>query len=167
MIQTKPSFVSSDSSQGDSLLSTFLFQYTSRLHVSTWLLVYAMGSKKRNSVPANPEASRSPKRWNSEFFKNRHKLGKIHDRPFIEFLKDLQVQRSTLDAFLQNSEISGNSWEVEQVRKFFRVSQSFPEARVWVEDRSKTNEYGNATSSKWLNSKELEQALSSKVSSAH
>ena len=97
-----------------------------------------MGKHKNKHLATDLLApSQSVKRWNPEFFKNRRKEGQINDRLFVEALTSMKVQRSMLDVFLQNSEYLGSSWEAEQVRKFFRDTQCFPTARLWLDLRSK------------------------------
>jgi hypothetical protein len=120
--------------------------------------------KNRCLTTTTTDVSHSAKRWNPEFFKDRRKDGKISDRPFVEALEHIRVQRSNLDVFLQNSELSGSSWEVEQVRKFFREAKSFPEAKLWLDHRSKTTT-PSQSQPRWLTSKELQDVLVQQVSS--
>lgn len=54
----------------------------------------------------------------------------IRETLFVEGLKQNDVQRGLQDAFLQDTEISGSSWEVEQVQKFFRTGGTIPDART-------------------------------------
>lgn len=81
---------------------------------------------------------------------------------FTDSLEQNDVQRDLQEAFLQDTEISGSSWEVEQVRKFFRAAGSIPDAKVWMDFRVK----GVDTSqhqSRWLRSNYLGDIMNQQV----
>lgn len=123
-----------------------------------------MGKHKNKHLATDLLApSQSVKRWNPEFFKNRRKEGQINDRLFVEALTSMKVQRSMLDVFLQNSEYLGSSWEAEQVRKFFRDTQCFPTARLWLDLRSKFAAV-KEVQSKWMTLGEMRNTLMQQVS---
>ena len=89
------------------------------------------------------------KSWNSKFSKKQWENHVSRETLFIESLEQNNVQLSLQETFLQDAEISGSSWEVEQVRKFFRAARTIPGAKVWMDFRVKgvdTNEH----QSRWL-----------------
>ncbi|KAF1360251.1 hypothetical protein EJ07DRAFT_177570 [Lizonia empirigonia] len=98
------------------------------------------------------------KSWNPDFLKNRRKNGKLDDRPFVGSLNHVNVQRKLLDIFLQTSEISGPSWDVERVRKFFRTAKRVEDAKLWVDYRVKDPSTANCQP-RWLLSSELPEVL--------
>lgn len=102
------------------------------------------------------------KRWNPEFFK-KPKRTRSNDPLFIEVLEDIRVERHLQDAFLQNTEASGSSWEVEQVQKFFREARNDPAARLWRDYRVKGIKF-TKSQSRWHLSEALPSIMTQEVS---
>ena len=94
------------------------------------------------------------KRWNAEFFSQHRKNRTSCETLFVEGLEQNDVCRTLQDAFLQDSEISGPSWEVEQVQKFFREAGAIPDAKIWIDLRVRGIETGEFQS-RWLESSDL------------
>lgn len=94
----------------------------------------------------NPNSAHQVGKWSTVFsIRDRKK----HDRPFLECLLERKVKRKPLDSFLQDTENSVPSREVEEVKKFFRDNpDDIPEgdmsqphlARAWVDYRRKLTE---------------------------
>ncbi|KAJ8113689.1 hypothetical protein OPT61_g4233 [Boeremia exigua] len=85
-------------------------------------------------------------------------IGAIPDPLFIESLEQIDVQRELQDAFLSVSEISGSSWEVERVQKFFREARTVSDANMWIDFRQKDTE-ARHHHSRWIASNQLAEAV--------
>ncbi|OAL49227.1 hypothetical protein IQ07DRAFT_588560 [Pyrenochaeta sp. DS3sAY3a] len=90
----------------------------------------------------NPDGGQQLRKWSPVFsMRNR----KEHDRPFHACLQESKVKRKLLYSFLQDTEFSVPSWEVEEVRKFFEGSPSGDSSqpqleRAWIDYRRKLAE---------------------------
>jgi hypothetical protein len=112
---------------------------------------------RRNKNPAS-EDGQPAKRWNPIFSTNR----KGRDRPFIETFEELNEKRKLLDMLPRDSEISGQSWEVEQTRKYLCEATNLSQGQVWVDLRVKLVK-SNTGFSGWLDSSELPSKLTQDV----
>lgn len=79
--------------------------------------------------------SRKSKTWPQVFFENRP----VNDRPFVDTVRQKGPGVDLLSAFLQDTDASGPSWEVEQARCFYLKTLGVPEAKIWVDDRSSSD----------------------------
>lgn len=109
---------------------------------------------------ANRQSNTPSKRWNADFSRKIHRNRR--DPLFIDFLERTGVERGIQDAFLQDSEISGASWEVEQVQDFFREAGAIPDAKIWIDIRVK-NKAGGRCRSMWLASDQLAEIMAQQV----
>lgn len=116
----------------------------------------------RGCTHATDHSSPLPKRWNAEFFKKSRRNRTITVPLFVDILQQNNVQRELQDVFLQYSEIGGSSWEVEQVRNFFRDARAIPDAKIWVDIRVKNAEAGDCRS-RWLTSSQLAEVVAQQV----
>jgi hypothetical protein len=123
-----------------------------------------MGKQKCNCTCAcaTGRPGRVAKRWNAGFAK-RHEKNSSNDPLFVDVLENIQVERELQDAFLQDTEISGSSWEVEQVQKFFREARSALVARIWMDYRVK-NTKSSTSESRWLLSDDLARVMAQQAS---
>jgi hypothetical protein len=103
------------------------------------------------------------KRWNAEFFEKHQKNRTNRETLFIEGLELNDIQRGLHDAFMQDSEVSGASWEVEKVQKFFREAGTIPNAKVWIDLRVREGFEGNEVRSRWLVSSDLVETMEQQV----
>ena len=111
---------------------------------------------------ATGQSGRVAKRWNPGFSK-RHEKNSRNDPLFVDVLENIQVERQLQDAFLRDTEISGSSWEVEQVQKFFREAKSALVVRIWMDYRVK-NTKSSKSESRWLLSDDLARVLAQQAS---
>ena len=111
---------------------------------------------------ATGQSGRVAKRWNPGFAK-RHEKNSSTDPLFIDVLENIQVERQLQDAFLQDTEISGSSWEVEQVQKFFREAKSALVVKIWMDYRVKSTK-SSKSESRWLVSDDLARVLAQQAS---
>jgi hypothetical protein len=106
-----------------------------------------------------PQDRPSIKRWNSIFFTNR----KGRDRPFVEVSEQINEKGEPLDMLFGDPKVFGQSWEVEQTRKYLCEATNLPEGRVWVDRRIQAPKL-NTRFSDWLESSELPVRLTKYVS---
>jgi hypothetical protein len=76
------------------------------------------------------------KAWNQKFNdRNRKK----EDRPFLKCLRGVKMKRELLDAFLQDTDSSILSREVQRVKRIFDNILRGSNTLAWVESRAKTS----------------------------
>jgi hypothetical protein len=100
----------------------------------------------------------SIKRWNPIFFTNRQG----RDRSFVEVSEQINEKGEPLDMLFGDSKVFGQSWEVEQTRKYLCEATNLPEGRVWVDRRIQAPK-SNTGFSDWLESSELPTRLTKYV----
>lgn len=103
-------------------------------------------------------------KWSPVFSKRNRKE---RDRPFLTCLQERKVKRKLLYSFLQDTELSVPSWEVEEVRKFFEGSpdggSSQPQSeRAWIDYRRKSAE-DQRVRPEWRNPTEVSTFLKKRV----
>lgn len=86
-------------------------------------------------APSNLDL-RTSKNWSGIFLVKRA----VQDRPFIETVAKPKLKLGLLPAFLQTTDASGPSWEIEQVLRFCKKTAEVPKARIWIDDRVSTAE---------------------------
>lgn len=103
---------------------------------------------------------RSSKTWNNIFF-TRHN---VQDRPFTETISRSRRRLGLLRAFLQTTDASGPSWDVELVQRYCRKQPEISDARIWIDDRIHAAE-DVKKGSKWVTSEDFGKAWQEKVRS--
>lgn len=103
-------------------------------------------------------------KWNRAFFTSNRGL---KDRAYFECLQERGVRRNHVDAFLQDTESSVPSREVEQARKFLlhawtREAPLRQEAQAWVDYRRKTTD-DCRSNPKWHTPDQLIKILENRV----
>ncbi len=108
------------------------------------------------------QSNPSTERWKANFFEKQHGIGTIPDPLFVDTLEQIDNQRELHDAFLSVSEISGSSWEVEQVQRFFREARAVSDTNIWIDFRQ--DEIGTSRRySKWIASDQLAEVATRQV----
>ncbi|CAN9362329.1 unnamed protein product [Alternaria alternata] len=77
------------------------------------------------------------KAWNQKF-NDRNR--KEFDRPFLKCLRGVRMERELLDAFLQNTDSSTLSREVQRVKRILDSILRQDNTLAWVESRAKTSD---------------------------
>ncbi len=101
------------------------------------------------------------KKWLEIFTQNRV----AHDRLFVDTVRQKGPGVDLLAAFLQDTDASGPSWQVEQARRFCTESPEVPEAKIWLDDRKSSDSVKKQVPS-WMTSVDYCKTLPTKVSSA-
>jgi hypothetical protein len=104
----------------------------------------------RSKKTPYPQERPSIKRWNPIFFTNRQG----RDRSFVEVSEQINEKGKPLDMLLGDSKVFGQSWEVEQTRKYLCEATDLPESQVWVDRRIQAAKSSTGFSD-WLESNEL------------
>lgn len=104
----------------------------------------------------------SSKRWNADFSKKLHRARR--DPLFVDYLERTDVQRGIQSAFLQDSEISGASWEAEQVQNFFQEAGAIPDAKLWINICVRDRAYDSCRSV-WVASSQVAEIMARQVCS--
>lgn len=120
-----------------------------------------------NPSPLELDDEEDGKKWNLVFYdKNR----KQQDRRFQKCLDEHHVKRSPLESFLQNSDNSIPSREVQLARIVLTSKPPSAECdllglrRAWVECRTKVSEQNQSPPS-WITPNELSNFIQERVSS--
>lgn len=102
---------------------------------------------------------RNSKAWELIFSQPR----KIRDRPFIDTVTEPKLKLGLLTAFLQYTNASGPSWEVEEVQKFCNSTPEVPKALIWIDDRV-SSEKSRKKAPKWVVPADLDEVSRQRVS---
>ena len=101
----------------------------------------------QNQADDNQAQSLYLREWNP-IFATRNRTRNSRHYSFLQFLKELAVERDVLEAFLQDAESSvpSQQFEVQRARNFLRQTLSEESIhhrpiRAWVESRKKSTEH--------------------------
>ena len=114
--------------------------------------------KECENMPLPSLDLRSSKTWDPIFLKRR----KVEDRPFVDTVSKVTPKLGLLTAFLQSTNASGTSWEVQQVQRFCKKTPGVPNTYIWVDDRVNTAKTKNKAL-KWVTPSDLDKVSRLKV----